>query len=33
MKVYVLLHFEHENDITVIIKLHIVTRMRLVALY
>ena len=31
MKTYVLLHFEHKND--VIVKLHRATRLRLVALY
>ena len=33
MKTYVLLHFEHKNDITIIIKLHRATRVRPVALY
>ena len=33
MKTYVLLHFEHENDVTIIIKLHRTIRLRLVALY
>ena len=33
MNTYVLLHFEHKNDVTVIIKLHKATRLRLVAQY
>ena len=33
MKNYVLLHFEHKNDVTIIIRLHRDTRLRLVALY
>ena len=33
MKTYVLLHFEHKNDVTIIIKLHRATRLRFVALY
>ena len=33
MKTYVLLHFEHKNDVTIIIKLHNATRLRLVAPY
>ena len=30
---YVLLHFQHKNDVTIIIKLHRATRLWLVALY
>ena len=33
MKTYVLLYFEDINDVTIIIKLHRATRLRLVALY
>ena len=33
MKIYVLFHFEHKNDVTIIIKLHRATRLRLVTLY
>ena len=32
MKTYVLLHFEHKNDVTIIVKLYRATRMQLVAL-
>ena len=33
MKIYVLLHFEHKNDVTIVIKLHRATRLRLVVMY
>ena len=32
MNTYVLLHFEHKNDLTIIVKLHRATRLRLVLL-
>ena len=32
IKTYVLLHFEHKNDVTIIIKLHRATRLWLIAL-
>ena len=33
MNTYVLLHCEHKNDVTIIVKLHTATRLRLVAPY
>ena len=33
MQTYVLLHFEHKNDVTIIIKLHKTAHLQLVALY
>ena len=33
MTPYVLLHFEHKNDVTIVIKLHRATCRRLLALY
>ena len=33
MKTYVVLHFEHKNDVTIIIKLHKATHLQLTALY
>ena len=33
METYVLLHFEHKNDVTIIIKLHRASRLRIVALH
>ena len=33
MKTYVLLRFEHKNDVTIIIKLHVATRLQLMVLY
>ena len=33
MKTYVLLHFEHKKEVTIIVKLHKAFRLQLVALY
>ena len=33
MNTYVLLHFEHKNDVTIISKLHRAPRLQLLALY
>ena len=33
MNIYVPLHFEHKDDITIIVKLHRATPLRLLALY
>ena len=33
MKTFVLLHFEHKNDIKITIKIHKATHLQLVALY